>query len=141
MHATYSPPAQILRNIALIYITSITPSANNSPIPQCTRFPDGSDAGFWVRCFNGLITVGAGPLPEMMGPADALTLGMYTPVVPIGRSVNIGASEADKLEQEAYISTALGFDKELGRRPVEQTSPTGKEMPAALARVFAPATR
>jgi len=101
-------------------------------------FPDGSDAGFWVRCFNGLITVGAGPLPETMGSADNLTLGMYTPVLPIGRSVNAGATEADQREQEAYISSALGFDKNLGRRPVEQTSPTGKEMPKALARVFAP---
>ncbi|MEZ7909059.1 MAG: hypothetical protein QMC26_12365 [Pseudomonadales bacterium] len=101
-------------------------------------FPDGSDGGFWVRCSNGLITVGAGPLPEAMAPADRLTLGMYTPVVPVGRSVNASSSAAEKQELEAYVKAALRFDKESGRRPVEQTSPTGQDMPEGLARVFAP---
>ena len=101
-------------------------------------FPDGSDGGFWVRCSNGRITVGAGPLPEAMAPADSLTLGMYTPVVPVGRSMNASMTDADKKELGVYVKAALRFDKELGRRPVEQTSPTGNDMPEALARIFAP---
>lgn len=101
-------------------------------------FPDGSDGGFWVRCSTGLITVGAGPLPDAMGPADNLTLGMYTPVVPVGRTLNAASTDAEKQEQAHYVSAALRFDKELGQRPVQQTLPTGREMPEALARVFGP---
>ena len=101
-------------------------------------FPDGSDGGFWVRCNNGSITVGAGPLPEALAPADQLTLGEYTPGVPVGRTVNASHSDADKQELETYIRTALSTDKTSGQRPVEQSSPTGNEMPPALKRVFAP---
>ena len=36
-------------------------------------FPDGSHGGFWVHCDHGQITVGAGPLPTALEPADTLT--------------------------------------------------------------------
>ncbi|XOV86459.1 MAG: hypothetical protein ACFHX7_16005 [Pseudomonadota bacterium] len=102
-------------------------------------FPDGSHGGFWVHCALGDITVGAGPLPAALGPADALTLGDYTPVVPVGRTVNAAMSDADKAEQTRYSAAAFRFDKAAGRRAVEQTSPSGRgAMPPALGRVFLP---
>ena len=102
-------------------------------------FPDGSHGGFWVRCVQGQVTVGAGPLPEEFGPADMLTLGMYTPVVPVGRTVNAAMTEAEQAEQGEYGAAAFRFDKETGRRPVEQTKPSGRgDMPPDLGRVFVP---
>ena len=102
-------------------------------------FPDGSHGGFWVRCSHGNVTVGAGPLPENHQPADMLTLGMYTPVIPVGRTVNASMTEEERKEQEAYVARAFRFDKELGRRPVDQSQPSGKgPMSPALGRVFLP---
>lgn len=102
-------------------------------------FPDGSHGGFWVRCDHGAITVGAGPLPEALRPADALTLGMYVPIVPVGRTVNSAMTKAEQQQQAEYAKGAFRFDKVAGRRPVEQSSPSGKgDMPTALARIFMP---
>ena len=102
-------------------------------------FPNGAHGGFWVRCDHGAVTVGAGPLPEEFQPADALTKGIYTPVVPPGRTVNAAMTDADKEEQAAYIKTAFRRDKATGNLPVEQTSPSGKgKMPPKLARVLMP---
>ena len=102
-------------------------------------FPDGSHGGFWVRVDHGRITVGAGPLPDELGPADHLTLGMYTPVVPVGRTVNAAMTDADKAEQATYSKTAFAKDPETGAFPVNQTSPSGKgPMPPDLGRVFLP---
>lgn len=102
-------------------------------------FPDGSHGGFWVRCDHGQITVGAGPLPESFGPADALTRGPYTPIVPVGRTVNRAMTESDQAEQTAYSKAAFRFDKVAGEPPVEQSSPSGRgEMPPELSRVFMP---
>lgn len=102
-------------------------------------FPDGSHGGFWVRCAYGRITVGAGPLPEELEPADMLTKGMYAPVVPVGRTVNVVMTEADQEEQAAYNASAFRFDKKANRRPVTQSSPSGKgDMPPELARIFMP---
>lgn len=102
-------------------------------------FPDGAHGGFWVRCSQGQITVGAGPLPAALEPADALTKGMYTPIVPVGRTVVAAMNDDEKAEQEAYSSAAFRFDKEEMRRPVEQSSPSGKgAMPPELARIFMP---
>jgi len=88
-------------------------------------FPDGSHGGFWVHCSQGQVTVGAGPLPEHLEPADVLTKGTYTPVVPVGRTVNAAMTDEEKEEQKTYSATALRFDKEAGRRPVEQSQPSG----------------
>ena len=102
-------------------------------------FPDGSQGGFWVRADHGRITVGAGPLPTMLEPADHLTKGKYTPVVPVGRTVNAAMADADKTEQAAYSKTAFRRDAETGEFPVNQTSPSGRgPMPPELGRVFLP---
>ena len=102
-------------------------------------FPDGSSGGFWARFDRGEVSVGAGVLPEGLGPADQLTLGEYVPTVPVGRTVNAVMSKEETSQQAVYSKSAFRFDKELGRRAVEQSSPSGKgEMPADLARIFAP---
>ena len=102
-------------------------------------FPDGSHGGFWVHCNHGQITVGAGPLPKALEPADALTKGMYTPVVPVGRTVNAAMTDEEKEEQAKYGRAAFRFDKETNRAPVDQSSPSGKgTMPPELGRVFLP---
>ncbi len=102
-------------------------------------FPDGAHGGFWVQCNFGHITVGAGPLPAALGPADVLTKGAYTPVVPVGRTVNAAMNDAEKAEHADYSKRAFRFDKAAGAPPVTKTSPSGKgEMPAGLARVFVP---
>ena len=101
-------------------------------------FPDGSHGGFWVQVSHGEITVGAGPLPESLQPADMLTKGEYTPVVPVGRTVNAAMTEQEKKEQESYAKAAFRYDKTLGKRPVEQSQPSGRgPMPESLGRIFA----
>ncbi len=89
-------------------------------------FPDGSHGGFWVHCNYGTVTVGAGPLPTELEPADTLTKGAYTPVVPVGRTVNAVMTDDEKKQQEEYSKAAFRFDKVAGRRPVDQTQPSGK---------------
>jgi hypothetical protein len=102
-------------------------------------FPDGSHGGFWVRCRKGQITVGAGPLPAEFEPADALTKGAYTPVVPVGRTVNVAMTAEEQEQQATYSKAAFRYDKEAKRTPVEQSSPSGRgQMPDALSRVFMP---
>lgn len=102
-------------------------------------FPDGSNGGFWVSCKFGELTVGAGPVPEELGEPDFLTSAMYTPVVPVGRTVNASMTDEEKKESEEYGKTAFRFDKALKLRPVEQTQPSGRgPMPAELARIFMP---
>ena len=102
-------------------------------------FPDGAHGGFWVRCDHGDITVGAGPLPAELGPADALTKGKYTPVVPVGRTVNALMTDPEKEAQAAYSKAAFRREEETGKHPVSQSSPSGKgAMPPELARVFMP---
>ncbi len=102
-------------------------------------FPDGSHGGFWVRCVKGQVTIGAGPLPTEFEPADLLTKGMYTPVVPVGRTVNAAMTDEEKAEQADYSAAAFRFDKEAGRRPVDQTQPSGRgDMPPDLGRIFVP---
>ena len=102
-------------------------------------FPDGAHGGFWVRCDHGQLTVGAGALPKELEPADALTKGAYTPVVPVGRTVNAAMTDAEKAEQSEYARTAFRRDPTTGELPVTRTSPSGKgDMPAALGRVFLP---
>ena len=101
-------------------------------------FPDGRHGGFWARSDHGRMTVGAGPLPEAYAPADMLTLGAYTPVVPVGRTVEGAFDEGDRQEANGYRKAAFAKDPDTGEYPVVQSSPTGREMPPALARVFAP---
>ena len=102
-------------------------------------FPDGAHGGFWVRVDHGRITVGAGPLPAELEPADHLTKGPYTPVVPVGRTVNAALTEADRASVAAYSKAAFARDAESGEPPVSQTSPSGKgPMPPELGRVFLP---
>ncbi len=100
-------------------------------------FPDGSHGGFWVKCDQGHLTVGAGPLPAELGPADVLTKGAYTPVVPVGRTVNAALSPEDVEEQKSYSKAAFRPDA-AGTPPVSQTSPTGRQMPPSLSRIFVP---
>lgn len=102
-------------------------------------FPDGSSGGFWAHCDHGRITVGAGPLPREFEPADGLTKGVYTPVVPLGRTVNVAMTEEEQAEQAEYNKSAFRFDKAANQRPVTQSQPSGRgEMPTALARIFMP---
>ena len=102
-------------------------------------FPDGSHGGFWVRCRQGRLAVGAGPLPAESEPADMLTKAMYTPVIPVGRTVNASMSEEEQEAQGNYQRQAFRFDKELNLRPAEQTQPSGRgPMPPDLGRVFIP---
>ncbi|MCY3811419.1 MAG: hypothetical protein OXH15_06465 [Gammaproteobacteria bacterium] len=102
-------------------------------------FPDGSHGGFWVHVNHGQITVGAGPLPTEHEPADHLTKGVYTPVVPVGRTVNAAVTDADKAEQATYSKAAFRRDSASGAFPVQQTSPSGRgPMPDDLGRVFLP---
>jgi len=102
-------------------------------------FPDGRSGGFWVRLDRGAIEVGAGPLPEALQPADYFTFGTYSAIIPVGRTVNAAMTDDDKQAQAKYSEAAFRFDKQAGRRPVEQSSPSGHgEMPKALARVFLP---
>ena len=102
-------------------------------------FPDGSHGGFWARFDHGEVAVGAGPLPDDLGPADQLTKGEYVPVVPVGRTVNASMTEEDQTEQKAYSKEAFIADEDSGKPPVEQSSPSGKgAMPTELARIFAP---
>ena len=100
-------------------------------------FPDGSHGGFWVRVVRGQITVGAGPLPSEFEPADYLTKGQYTPVVPVGRTVNAAMTDADKEGQVSYSRRAFRPDAD-GSPPVSSTSPTGRQMPPELGRIFLP---
>ena len=102
-------------------------------------FPDGASGGFWIRCEHGEVTVGAGPLPEALQPADTLTSGVYTPVVPVGRTVNAAMTDADREEQAGYTRAAFRRDPDTGQRPVTQTSPSGRgPMPPEFAAVLAP---
>lgn len=101
-------------------------------------FPDGSHGGFWVKCDHGLLTVGAGPLPQEHAPADMLTKGMYVPVVPVGRTVNVALTEEDKQAQAEYSKTAFAKDAN-GNAPVNQSLPSNSgPMPPDLGRVFLP---
>lgn len=102
-------------------------------------FPDGAHGGFWVRCDHGKLTVGAGPLPKDLEPADYLTKGDYTPIIPVGRTVLSAMTDEELAEQEAYRKTAFRFLKDENRSPVEQSSPSGVgDMPVVLAKVFKP---
>ena len=102
-------------------------------------FPGGAHGGFWIRCDHGEVTVGAGPLPDALQPADALTKGIYAPVVPVGRTVNAAMTDADKEEQARYSKMAFRRDEKTGKHPVGQTSPSGRgPMPPELSRVLMP---
>lgn len=121
-----------LRNVVYTFSEEFTDTPDYA-------FPDGSHGGFWVHCDHGQITVGAGPLPEALEPADALTKGMYTPIVPVGRTVNAAMTDEEKEEQAEYGKTAFRFDKEANRAPVSQSSPSDKgPMPPELGRIFLP---
>lgn len=101
-------------------------------------FPDGSPGGFWVRCERGLITVGAGPLPEKLGPADGYTKGPYALALPVGRTVDATMTDAEKADRTEYSKEAFQANAD-GELPVTQSSPSGKgAMPPSLMRVFAP---
>ena len=130
--ATSAKYAGTIRNVVFTFSEEFT----HTP---AYAFPDGAHGGFWVRCDHGEITVGAGPLPETMAPADALTKGKYTPVVPVGRTVNALMTEEEQSAQAAYSKAAFRREEETGKHPVNQTSPSGKgQMPTELARIFMP---
>ena len=101
-------------------------------------FPNGAHGGFWVRCERGLVTVGAGTLPEVLAPADGLTKGPYALAVPVGRTVEAAMTDEEKAQKADYSKAAFRPD-DSGEYPVRQSSPSGKgPMPRALMRVFAP---
>lgn len=130
--ATSEKYAAGLRGLEYIFCEEFT----NTP---AWAFPDGSHGGFWVHCDHGQISVGAGALPEALGPADTLTEGPYAAIVPVGRTVNASLSDEDKEVLAAYQKAALGYDKAAGRPAIETTSPSGKgPMPPELGRVFMP---
>ena len=79
-----------------------------------------------MHCNHGQITVGAGPLPQELEPADSLLKGKYTPVVPVGRTVNAAMTEDEKAEQAAYSKAAFAPDKETQRPIIVRSSPSGK---------------
>ncbi|NKB98692.1 MAG: hypothetical protein GKR90_09410 [Pseudomonadales bacterium] len=102
-------------------------------------FPNGEHGGFWVHCEQGSLTVGAGPLPDRLEPADMLTKGCYTPVVPVGRTVNAAMDQDAMSAQKQYSKLAFQPDPDTGLNPVEQSSPSGNAtMPEVLARIFVP---
>ncbi len=106
--------------------------------PPKYAFPDRATAGFWVRCERGSVTVGYGALPDHLQPADFQNRGEYTPVVPVGRTVESAMSESDRKEQQNYLRQAFRYDADKGETPVfEQTHKSGKpNMPPALGRVM-----
>jgi hypothetical protein len=111
--------AEELKNISYTFSEEFTDTPKYA-------FPDGSHGGFWVHCNHGQVTVGAGPLPEELEPADALTKGCYTPVVPVGRDVTTALTDEDQTKKAEYSKAAFRFDKVAGKRPVDQSSPSGK---------------
>ena len=100
-------------------------------------FPDGSHGGFWVHLNYGQITVGAGPVPEELQPADVLTKGQYTPVVPVGRTVESGGMTKEDTEEKKAFSAAA-FKAPEGAEPIVKASQqiTGKEFPRGLGLVM-----
>jgi hypothetical protein len=96
-------------------------------------FPDGPNSGFWVHCSFGEVTVGYGAVPEELSPPDYLNQLLYTPVVPVGRTVVPNMTAADKEEQTAYLATAFSVDTGEGNPPVKQSTPEQKKpMPDGL---------
>jgi hypothetical protein len=89
-------------------------------------FPDGGDSGFWVHCSLGEVDVGAGPLPDRLGTPDYLNQLLYTPTVPVGRTVNALMTDADKVEAAAYSKVAFGVDTGERNLPVVQSTPEQK---------------
>ena len=130
--ATSEKYAEAIRNVDFTFSEEFTDTPKYA-------FPDGSHGGFWVRCRKGRLTVGAGPLDVENGEADHLTKGMYEPVVPVGRTVNANLTDEEKAEVQQYSTQAFKYNKELDRRPVDQTQPSGKgPMPEDLGIVFLP---
>jgi len=100
-------------------------------------FPSGEDSGFWVHCNNGDVSVGFGTLPEELGAPNYLTQLMYTPTVPVGRTVNAIMSDAEKEEQGVYSGVAFGVEVEEGETPVRQSDPANnKPFPPGLSAVM-----
>ena len=85
-------------------------------------FPDGADSGFWVVCNYGEMSVGFGWLPKSYGPADYLNVGLFTPVLPLGRTVKAAMTEEENAEQGVYAAAAF-------RRDPEDTSDSEKKYP------------
>lgn len=101
--------------------------------PPEFAFPEGGDSGFWVHLSHGEITVGYGVSPEEFGNPNYYNQALYTPVVPVGRTVEAAMTEADSEGKAAYSKAAFGVDmgeKKL-RRQVER-----KPFPPGLSRVF-----
>ena len=68
-----------------------------------------------------------------------LTMAMYSPVIPVGRTVVASMTDDEKEAQNVYQQQAFRYDKELSLRPAEQTQPSGRgPMPPELGRVFLP---
>ncbi|MFP6581617.1 MAG: hypothetical protein VCD00_03585, partial [Candidatus Hydrogenedentota bacterium] len=96
-------------------------------------FPGGGDGGFWVTCFHGEVTVGFGPLPEKYGEPGYYNEGLYTPILPVGRTVNPAMTDADKKEQGTYLAEAFKDRKPTDKRefPIRN-----QEFPKALGGVM-----
>lgn len=98
--------------------------------PPAFAFPGGEDSGFWVHCSHGEITVGYGRSPAELGTPDYMNELLYTPIVPVGRTVNAAMTDDDKAGQGAYSAAALaGIDLGPGKT-------VGAQMPPGLGRVF-----
>ena len=99
-------------------------------------FPDGAASGFWVVCDHGEVTVGFAALPQEYGSPDYLNQLLYTPVVPVGRTVNAAMTDADKAEATAYSDAAFAVDVGEGNLPIRQSDPANnKPFPPGLGAV------
>lgn len=94
--------------------------------PPTYVFPNGGDSGFWVVCSFGEVTVGAGPLPEEYGKPGYWNQLLYTPVVPVGRTVNALMTDADNEESAEYSGVAFSVDVGDGT-PIRQSDPSKNE--------------
>ena len=97
-------------------------------------FPDGADGGFWVYCNRGEITVGVAPMPEELEPADHFVKGLYTPVLPVGRTFDAAMTKEDEAEKATYSAAAFAPDEETKKSPIALTQPTGKSFSPELSK-------
>jgi hypothetical protein len=101
--------------------------------PPAFAFPEGGDSGFWVRLSHGEVTVGYGVAPEEFGNVNYYNQVKFTPVVPVGRTVEAAMTDAEKEEKAAYRKVAFGVD--MGENKPLRTLEK-KPFPPGLSKVF-----
>jgi len=101
--------------------------------PPAFAFPEGGDSGFWVHLNHGEISVGYGVAPEEFGNVNFYNQALFTPVVPVGRTVEAAMTEADSEGKAAYSKAAFGVD--MGEKKLRRQLDK-KPFPPGLGRVF-----